>query len=1064
VPKRPQAALEYFVLWNRWLDTARFLDKECRANVTVPVEMTTGNRIMSTSRSRVEYLIIALLCLLGCFSLTLADARAGEAPTFTEQFNGSTLGQNWSVWDGYALSNPGDLANHAVFSMTGSHLSISFPGGVEHNMWWLKQAQVTRTYEGSGVYEIKVDSALDGSQQFGLVFENAPGTFMIFMLYAQDSVWGYVERFARVNGVQYRSTFPGPGSAGHDTGLVIPAPGPYWLRVVVADNGAVSNRHWKFQWSSDGAAWTTILDGVLEGGEPETNIGTIQRVGVFAGNQPFDYSSFDARFDYFRTYPISAIPINGPTDLTATPGNQQVGLAWSAIDGADGYSIYRSTSVGGPYAFVANSPGNNYTDLGLTNGTMYAYVVAAFVDGVKSTNSNEARATPHVLQNPGALPANGRVLVLNADDLGYQFFDGEAVTHWPDSLGGALAASAPHVNAPTFRASAIAGHGSVRFDGQNDYLSLPGGFENFTAGMTLFVVARPTALQAGSKLVLLGNGGGQANVGFGRSGGGAGLQYFTTDSASNYGWFATANALTTNEAAVFSVVQDGGQVNNSVSATVTKNGAVVGSDGVYVPPVVARLANYIGRSYWSGDGYFAGDIAEIIVYNRKLSATEQTAINTYLSEKYGLGAPPPALNAPSGLSAVTGDAQISLSWTTVSGATGYRLYRRTTSSGPYTQIHEGSATVYTDTAVVNWTTYRYVATAYNANQESPNSPEVVATPAPQPLNAPGAPNATAGNAQVSLNWGVVGGATGYRLYRRTLPSSTYSNIYTGPGTAYSDTAVTNGTTYGYVVRAFNSSQESPSSPETTATPAVPLSPPEEIPADGLVLVLDAGNAALNVTNGSEVTTWRDASGQGYDGFSVSGQAPTLITGAIGGKTALRFDGQNDYVGLPGGFQNFSAGMTLFVVARPTALQAGSKLVLLGNGAGQANVGFGRNGGSAGLQYFTTDSTGSYGWFATANALATNEAAVYAVVQDGGPVNSSVTATVSKNGAVVGSDGVYVPPVVARLTNYIGRSYWGSDAYFAGDIAEIILYNRPLSAAEQADVHTYLANKYDINLP
>jgi hypothetical protein len=240
-----------------------------------------------------------------------------------------------------------------------------------------------------------------------------------------------------------------------------------------------------------------------------------------------------------------------------------------------------------------------------------------------------------------------------------------------------------------------------------------------------------------------------------------------------------------------------------------------------------------------------------------------------------------------------------------------------------------------------------------------------------------------------------------------------------------------------------------------------LVPPEEIPEDGLVLLLDAGNAALNATHGSEVTTWRDASGEGYDAVTVSGQAPTLVTGAIGGGTALRFDGQNDYLNLPVGFEDFSAGISLFVVTRPTALQMGSKLVLLGNGAGQANVALGRNGDSAALQYFTTDAGGSYAWFATADALTTNQTAVYSVVQSGGAVNSLVSATVSKNGVAVGSASAYVPPVVPRGTNYIGRSYWGSDGYFAGDIAEIILYNRTLSAAEQAAVNTYLTQKYEV---
>lgn len=159
-------------------------------------------------RSRFFLCIKMLLTIFVCFcvglALTRTESEAGEVSTFWEEFDGYTLGSEWSMWDGYALNDPEDLANHAAFGMTGAHLSLSFPGGVEHNMWWLQHAQVTRVFEGSGVYEIKVDASLDGSQQFGFVFESSPGTFMIFMLYAQDTVWGYVERFANIDGVQYR--------------------------------------------------------------------------------------------------------------------------------------------------------------------------------------------------------------------------------------------------------------------------------------------------------------------------------------------------------------------------------------------------------------------------------------------------------------------------------------------------------------------------------------------------------------------------------------------------------------------------------------------------------------------------------------------------------------------------------------------------------------------------------------------------------------------------------------------------------------------------------------------
>jgi hypothetical protein len=54
--------------------------------------------------------------------------------------------------------------------------------------------------------------------------------------------------------------------------------------------------------------------------------------------------------------------------------------------------------------------------------------------------------------------------------------------------------------------------------------------------------------------------------------------------------------------------------------------------------VTTRSLNYIGKSYWS-DGMFQGDIAEIILYNRKLNATELAGVQAYLAAKYGIALP-----------------------------------------------------------------------------------------------------------------------------------------------------------------------------------------------------------------------------------------------------------------------------------------------------------------------------------------------------------------------------------------------------------------------------------------
>jgi beta-lactamase superfamily II metal-dependent hydrolase len=110
-----------------------------------------------------------------------------------------------------------------------------------------------------------------------------------------------------------------------------------------------------------------------------------------------------------------------------------------------------------------------------------------------------------------------------------------------------------------------------------------------------------------------------------------------------------------------------------------------------------------------------------------------------------------------------------------------------------------------------------------------------ATAPPAPLNLV----ATPGNAQVSLTWGTAAGATGYNVYR-----STTSGFYTTAlvsnvaATNYTDNAVSNGTTYYYIVKATNGTEESGPSNEASALPAAPQ------PAAGAkIYFIDIGQGA-----------------------------------------------------------------------------------------------------------------------------------------------------------------------------------------------------------------------------
>ena len=178
---------------------------------------------------------------------------------------------------------------------------------------------------------------------------------------------------------------------------------------------------------------------------------------------------------------------------------------------------------------------------------------------------------------------------------------------------------------------------------------------------------------------------------------------------------------------------------------------------------------------------------------------------------------PPA--APSGLTAAAANAQVGLTWVGSTDAVSYRVHRGTTSGGPYSAIAAGlTATSYSDTTVTNGVAYYYVVTALNGAGESTNSNEAAATPsAPTVPLAPTGLSATAGKKKITLSWQPSSGATGYNVKRRTSSATTYATIAAGvAGTTYTNTGLTTGMTYYYVVSAINGGGESGNSNQASA--------------------------------------------------------------------------------------------------------------------------------------------------------------------------------------------------------------------------------------------------------
>ncbi|MEQ8821087.1 MAG: endonuclease [Sumerlaeia bacterium] len=124
-------------------------------------------------------------------------------------------------------------------------------------------------------------------------------------------------------------------------------------------------------------------------------------------------------------------PPDPPMGLAANGGDGSVSLTWNANSEGDldGYNVYRSTTMGGPYSQINGAlvPAPSYVDNTVTNGVTYYYVVTA-VDTAnnESNDSTPASATPEtgpglIVAGPMAEPATISSLRTTAFDAPWNF-------------------------------------------------------------------------------------------------------------------------------------------------------------------------------------------------------------------------------------------------------------------------------------------------------------------------------------------------------------------------------------------------------------------------------------------------------------------------------------------------------------------------------------------------------------------------------------------------------------------------------------------------------------------
>ena len=245
---------------------------------------------------------------------------------------------------------------------------------------------------------------------------------------------------------------------------------------------------------------------------------------------------------------------------------------------------------------------------------------------------------------------------------------------------------------------------------------------------------------------------------------------------------------------------------------------------------------------------------------------------------------PAAPRVTIGNSSASGKPQ--LTWSAVSGAAKYEIYRSTQQSTGYSLLGTTTSTSYVNTGAAAGITYYYKVCAVNSAGTSAYS-NIVSGRAKAAI--PAAPRVTIGNSSASgkpqLTWAAVDGAAKYEIYRSTQQSTGYTLLGTTTSTSYINTGAAVGKTYYYKVRALNVDGAAGAYSSTVSGAAKAVAPAAPTVT---MTYSDSGKPKLTWSAVSGAASYRvyrsESRGTGYSLLGTTTSTSYVNTGAAVGKT------------------------------------------------------------------------------------------------------------------------------------------------------------------------------------
>ena len=154
------------------------------------------------------------------------------------------------------------------------------------------------------------------------------------------------------------------------------------------------------------------------------------------------------------------------------------------------------------------------------------------------------------------------------------------------------------------------------FSGEQQYISAPSGVYNFSNGMTYMGWIYYDDFSNWSRLMDFGNGPNADNIVLANPGLTNDLRLDIRIGTASTG-FTVSNILTQGE-----WLHIAATVDNSGIGNLYLNGELIGSGAINLPASIYRANNYIGKSNWSSDAYFDGQMDDVSLWSIALSQSE----------------------------------------------------------------------------------------------------------------------------------------------------------------------------------------------------------------------------------------------------------------------------------------------------------------------------------------------------------------------------------------------------------------------------------------------------------